>query len=87
MVQPLLEAPGLPFREVLFADGPARKVFGQAFLDFRQGIEPVYERLAVVAVIEPLVKLVTDGPGQPGDFSISGFHNCVSSFGLSVRFT
>jgi hypothetical protein len=51
---------------------------------FGQSIEPVHQRLAGAAVIEALVKLVADGPGQPADFSISCFHNCGSSFVFSV---
>ena len=64
--KPFLEAALAPVGEVLLADGVAVEVFGEDFLDFRQGIEPADDLLAFRAVLEAGVE--SECPRATGRF-------------------
>jgi len=79
---PFAEAAPTPLAQILFADRNAAKERGQELPDFRQLVEPEEQRLGRLMVVQPMVQLVLDRFGQPGDFPDAGVvHNL---FGVPV---
>jgi hypothetical protein len=74
VAEPIEVAAGLPFTEILRADGASAELVVEDFADLVRLVEPVDEVLAGFAVLEAAVQFDTDGVGETGDFSISCCH-------------
>ncbi|MGA3267722.1 MAG: hypothetical protein ABSE16_12970 [Verrucomicrobiota bacterium] len=74
LAEPIEVAAGLPFGEVLLADGASAELAVEDFADLVRLVEPVDEAFAGFAVLEAAVEFVADGVGETGDFSISCCH-------------
>ena len=69
---PVEEAVFFPFGEVLWANRLGLEFGGEEGLHFREGVEPLEEAFVLLAVIKPLIELVTELARKAGDFAGAG---------------